>query len=316
LVLPLPSQLYRTKHHPGMAFNAVRTSPEFNYSNRTLGGGQWDANLVNSTAYAIPQGYDYDQLGTDLGTGNVGQLNFVIPDQCDDMHGITVNGSDNGTAGSASDCGGSNIITRGDNYVDNLVKKIQASSLWQNPQRRVAIVVMFDEGTATTGINSCCGWNPSANSNDAPLVQGADGGFSPDPNVPVGYSGGNRGHGNSIFGILTNQPGPKGIKDSDAYSHFSFVRTLQDMFQVSDPAKDGTYINRSKYTEKFIAQNILNLPEYAGSADTHFDSVRPINHAFVIPAGYGSKQLPDILPDGGTTAAGPDSTQTNVWAVK
>ena len=87
--------------------------------------------------------------------------------------------------------------------------------------------------------------------------------------------------------MLNNQPSaPKGIKDTDAYSHFSFVRTLQDMFLLSDPTKDGSYMNRSKYTEKFIAQNILNLPEFAGSADTHFDSVRPMNHAFVIPAGY------------------------------
>ena len=49
-------------------------------------------------------------------------------------------------------------------------------------------------------------------------------------------------------------------------------------------------MNRSKYTEKFIAQNILNLPEYAGSADTHFDSVRPMNHAYVIPGGLHARR--------------------------
>jgi len=53
------------------------------------------------------------------------------------------------------------------------------------------------------------------------------------------YTAGNRGHGNSIFGVLTNQQSaPKGIKDSDAYSHFSFVRTLQDMFGLADPDFD------------------------------------------------------------------------------
>ncbi len=40
--------------------------------------------------------------------------------------------------------------------------------------------------------------------------------------------------------MLTNQPdAPKGQSDSDAYSHFSFVRTLQDMFQLADVARAG-----------------------------------------------------------------------------
>src|SRR5471030_2843901 len=148
LVLPLPAQLYRTKHHPGMAYENVRSAPEFKYSNRTMGGGQWDANLAKSTDYTIPANYDYDQFGTDLASGHVGAINFVVPDQCDDMHGITVNGTVAGATGTvlASDCApvannvanatGGAIITRGDNYVDKLVKKIQASPLWKNGQAR------------------------------------------------------------------------------------------------------------------------------------------------------------------------------------
>ena len=325
LSLPLPAGLYKTKHHPGMAYQNVRSAPEFKYSNRTLGGGQWDAQLKNGTAYAVPANYDYDQLGTDLASGNVGNINFVVPDQCDDMHGISVKGTISGTstAGTASDCSSvannvsntavSPIITRGDNYVDYLVKKIQASALWKNPQKRVAIVLMFDEGNATSGFNSCCGWNPGNSTVANPIKQNSDGSWSVD-NTVNNYTKGNRGHGESIFGILTNQTGaPKGISDSDAYSHFAFVRTLQDMFQLADPAVDGSYMNRSKYTEKFIAQNILNLPEYAGSADTHFDSVRPINHAYVIPTSYTQKQSADVNT---TAQIGPDVNQTNVWAVK
>ena len=103
------------------------------------------------------------------------------------------------------------------------------------------------------------------------------------------------------------------MSDSDAYSHFSFVRTLQDMFQLADPAVDASYMNRSKYTEAFVATNILNLPEYAGSADTHFDSVRPINHAFVIPAGYTQKQSGDVAT---APQVGADGNQVNVWSLK
>ena len=315
LNLPMPAGLYKTKHHPGMAYQNVRSAAEFKSSNRTLGGGQWDAVLKNSTDYAIPAGYDADQFGTDLGSGDVGHINFVIPDQCDDMHGITVTGTDSATAksGTASDCSGSNNIARGDNYTDSVIQKIQASPLWQNVNKRVAVVIMFDEGTATAGFNSCCGWNPGNSTVAKPLKQNADGTFSVDTSVN-NYTKGNRGHGESIFGVLTNQPGaPKGVVDSDAYSHFSFVRTLQDMFGLSDPAVDGSYMNRSKYTEKFIAAHILNLPEYAGSADTHFDAVRPMNHAYVIPAGKTAKQSTDVATP---AQVGPDASQINLWSLK
>ncbi|HTA21031.1 MAG TPA: PKD domain-containing protein, partial [Polyangia bacterium] len=242
LVLPMPAGLYKTKHHPGMAYQAVRSAPEFKYSNRTLGGGQWDAQLLNGSKYAVPAGYDVDQLGTDLASGGVGTLNFVIPDQCDDMHGISVTGKDSVTnaAGTASDCSsvsnnvavgtGGNILARGDNYVDKLVKRIQASPLWQNQQKKVAIVLMFDEGNSTTNLNSCCGWKAGKTANDTPLNGPT---FAPDGTV-THYGDGNKGHGKSLFIVLNNQPNaPKGLVDDDAYSHFSFVRTLQDMFLLS-----------------------------------------------------------------------------------
>jgi hypothetical protein len=326
LILPMPAGLYKTKHHPGMAYQNVRSEPDFNYNNRTLGGGQWDNSLENASAYTTPAGYDKDQLGTDLETGNIGNLNFLVPDQCDDMHGITVTGTEVGSATTglaASDCSsvsnnvpvatGGAIIKRGDNYVDYVVKKIQTSDIWNNPQKRVAIVLMFDEGNAdfTTANNSCCGWNAGKLTTNAPLIPGTD---VQDTSV-TNYGQGNRGHGMSIFGILNNQPNaPKKILDSDAYSHFSFVRTLQDMFGLADPSIDASYMNRSKYTEKFIAQNIVNLPEFAGSADTHFDAVRPMNHAHIIPAGYTAKVTADQSASR-PSQPGPDANQTNVWAL-
>ncbi|MDB6010758.1 MAG: hypothetical protein JWL65_3008 [Gammaproteobacteria bacterium] len=346
-LIPLPAGTYKTKHNPAMAFQNVRSAVEFKSSNRTLGGGQWDNFMVNGSKYAIPAGFDKDQFGTDLLNGDVGQLNYVIPDQCDDMHSISVTGTDSVTrAGiTASDCsgvaGGNNaapndshdvILTRGDNYVKYLVTKIQSSPVWQNTSKREAIVLMFDEGSATSGFNSCCGWNPGNSTVSKPLIQNPDGTFSVDNSV-ANYTIGNRGHGNSIFAVITNQPSaPKGIKDSDAHSHFSFVRTLQDMFGVSDPKSDGSYMNRSKYTESFIAANILSLPEYAGSADTHFDGVRPMNHQFVIPANYVEKQSSDFTITAGSfpvgsgqtgnpagaipPQVGPDANQVNVWALK
>ena len=344
LTLTVPAGLYKTKHHPGMAYQNVRSAVEFKTSNRTLGGGQFDAALLaNTSVYSVPAGYNIDQFSADLTSGDVGTVNFVVPDQCDDMHSVGVSGTNSvpGGATTASDCSGvsngndpspndshDNIIARGDNYVKYLVSKIEASPIWQNSNKRVAIVLMFDEGSATGGpgvFNSCCGWNPGNSTVAKALKENPDGTFSVDATI-ANYFNGNRGHGNSIFGVLSNQPNaPKGIKDSDAYSHFSFVRTLQDMFGLADPSVDGSYMNRSKYTEGFIAANILNLPEYASSADTHFDAVRPMNHAYVIPAGYTEKRSTDasVIQAGSGIAAGsvpaqvgPDANQVNVWALK
>jgi hypothetical protein len=318
--------LYKVKHGPSIAFQEARSLPEFAATNRTIFGTQYqEADWLKTAAYKVPSGWVYDQFSKDLAAGDVGNINFIVPDQCDDMHGV---GSDASCQG-GNDGQGPNI-KRADIYLGMTVKAIQNSALWKNPHKRVAIVVMFDEGEGGSN-GSCCGWNAGGtNSGAAPVTVDASGkatATTPPPN----YAGGNFGHGNSIFGIMTNQQdlgtAKKKVADSDAYSHFSFVRTLQDMFQIADPAIDATYLNRAKYSEAFITANIAALPEYAGSADTHFDSVRPINHAYVIPANYKQKLFaPDI--DGQVDSAtgqlegqiipqtGPDASQSNVWATK
>ncbi|OLL31788.1 phosphoesterase [Burkholderia sp. SRS-W-2-2016] len=302
----LPGALYKTKHSPAIPYQSARNLPEFYANNRTIFGTQYPASvLANSKDYPIPAGYNYDQFSTDLATGDVGNLNFIMPDQCDDMHGT---GSDPSCAG-----GSTAIVQRGDDYVRQVVAKIQASPIWTNPNRKVAIVVMFDEGEGSS--TSCCGWNPStSNVNQAPLTY-TNGKYS--PVTTTLYNQGNHGHGNSVFGVATNQANPN-VVDSDEYSHFSFVRTLQDMFQVADPAQPYTYLARAKYSESFIAGNIANLPEMLGSADTHFDSVRPMNHAYVTPAAYTQKlNAVDVTTTSlASRGPGPDATQTNVWALK
>jgi len=303
------SSLYKTKHHPAVNFDEVRNRPDFFKNlNRTVGGGQWDAAIQT---YAQGHGITWNthQFEDDLKSGDVGALNYIVPDQCDDIHG---------TGSAVADCtSGVPGIKRGDAYAKYLVETIKASPVWQNTSRRSAIVMLFDEGSSFFGSSSCCGWNVGGTATSgAPLDEGIT------TAIPR-YNGGNKGDGPTIFGLLTNQPGaPKQVIDSDAYSHFSFVRTMQDMFALADPGVPTSYMNRSKYTEQYIAQNLANLAEYSGSANTHFDSVRPMNHNYVVKAGdivsggatrgvSGSGTL-----SGGNTASGPDATQTNIWAIK
>ncbi len=334
---PMPGGLYKVKHGPSIAWQNARVLPEFYADNRTIFGSQYtEADWKSTSPYSTANGgtYDvsgwvYDQFGHDLDTGDVGNVNFVVPDQCDDMHGVGTD-TESCNGGANSNNAQNPSVTRADIYLKRVIDKIQGSALWKNPHKRVAIVVMFDEGEGGSN-GSCCGWNAGgSNSHNAPVTIGADGSVTK-TTPPANYSQGNFGHGNSIFTIINNQQdlgkAKKGVADSDAYSHFSFVRTLQDMFGVADPANDASYLNRAKYTELFVAANILALPEYAGSADTHFDSVRPINHAYQIPANYTQKLYPgDIVgvvdPTTGklegviTPQVGADATQDNVWSLK
>ncbi len=318
--------LYKVKHGPSIAYQAARNLPEFVADNRTIFGTQYqEADWRKTTAYTVPSGWVYDQFSKDLAGGDVGNINIIVPDQCDDMHGV---GTD--TSCVSNNNGQANGVMRADIYLGMVVKKIQASALWNNSHKRVAIVVMYDEGEGGNN-GSCCGWNAGGtNSGAAPVTVDANGKATA-TTAPSGYAAGNFGHGNSIFGIITNQQdvgtAKKNVADSDAYSHFAFLRTLQDMFQVADPAVDASYLNRAKYTEEFITANIASLPEFAGSADTHFDSVRPINHAYVIPASYTQKlyandivgqvdTLTGKLEGQITPQKGPDATQSSVWAIK
>ncbi|WP_219215997.1 alkaline phosphatase family protein [Variovorax boronicumulans] len=316
--------LYKVKHGPSIAYQSARNLPEFAATNRTIFGTQYqEADWLKASAYPVPSGWVYDQFSKDLATGDVGNINFIVPDQCDDMHGV---GSD--TSCVSNNNGQANGVMRADIYLGMVVKKIQSSALWKNPNKRVAIVVMYDEGEGGSN-GSCCGWNAGGkNSGAAPVTVDASGKATATA-APSNYAAGNFGHGNSIFGIISNQQdvgtAKKNVADTDAYSHFSFVRTLQDMFQIADPAVDASYLNRAKYTEAFITANITALPEFAGSADTHFDSVRPINHAYVIPGNYTQKlyaadivgqvdTLTGKLQGQITPQVGPDASQTNVWA--
>jgi hypothetical protein len=286
--------------------------------------GDWDnalqayatANSVTSWWTGNSQPWVQDQLKADLQSGNVANYNFIVPDQDDDMHNP-------------------GVVPRADYWAQNVVTKIKSSAIWNDPTKRVAIVITFDEGESAT--TACCGWNPersgdgkaqlvtfTANGTEVSSISAlpayteaykGSAGTSTLTFTPPAYSSGNHGHGVTVFGVYTNQIAlgnvPGGNYDTDYYSHFSFVRTLQDIFGLSDPGLPGTYMNRSKYTETFINQNATVLPEFAGSANQHFDAVRPMNHVYQFPASVTRVSSAGTVTPPVTT--GPDANQNNLW---
>jgi phospholipase C len=154
----------------------------------------------------------FDQFDRDLSADALPAFAVVVPNQCNDMHGLTGDGV-------PADCLGANkdaLIRRGDAAVGDLVAKIQRSRAWASTDN-VAIVITFDEGAGKTR-EGCCGMTPDAPSN---------------------FGG---GHIPTI--VITNH-GPRHRSDPTPYNHYSLLRTIEDAFRLPDylghaaGAKDG-----------------------------------------------------------------------------
>ena len=155
----------------------------------------------------------FDALKRDLQSGQLPAFALIVPNQCDDMHGLKGEGV-------PADCDSADkvgLIRRGDKVVGELVADIQASPAW-NSRGNVAIVITFDEGGGK-GREGCCGVTPQAPSN---------------------FGG---GHIPTI--VITNH-GPHGLKDETPYNHYSLLRTLEDAFGLKG------YLGHAAETDKGV----------------------------------------------------------------
>jgi hypothetical protein len=141
----------------------------------------------------------FDRLRRDLASGDLPSFALIVPNQCNDMHGLHGEGV-------PADCDGANkaeLIRRGDKAAGDLVREIQASPAWKGAGN-VAIVITFDEGAGKSR-EGCCGITPDAPSN---------------------FGGGH------IPTLVVTNHGPRGLKDDQPYDHYSLLRTLEDAFRL------------------------------------------------------------------------------------
>ncbi|MGI8841701.1 MAG: alkaline phosphatase family protein [Caulobacteraceae bacterium] len=156
---------------------------------------------------------DFHQLDADLALGVLPNFALVVPNQCNEMHGL------HGPK-VPPDCNGANVaalIRRGDAFAGELVKKLQATAAWKSPEN-FAIVITFDEGAGGTR-EGCCAVTPTAPSN---------------------FGG---GHIPTL--VITNH-GPRGVADETAYNHYSLLRTIEDAFGLKE------HLGRAWETEKGV----------------------------------------------------------------
>ena len=166
--------LYASKHSGFMNFASVQADP--------------------SRASEI---VGFDQLDRDLASGQLPNFALIVPNQCNEMHGL--NGPKVPPACSHTDT----LIRRGDEVAGDLVRRIQATPAWRSAVN-FAIVISFDEGSGGTR-EGCCGVTPGASSN---------------------FGG---GHIPTV--VITNH-GPRGLTDPTPYSHYSLLRTVEEAFRL------------------------------------------------------------------------------------
>jgi phospholipase C len=143
----------------------------------------------------------FDQLKADLAANRLPSFALVVPNQCNEMHGLS-------GPNIPADCQSPNkagLIARGDRVVGDLVARLQASKAWASDDN-MAIVITFDEGAGKTR-EGCCAVTPEAISN---------------------FGG---GHIPTV--VITNH-GPRGLDDPTPYNHYSLLRTIEDAFRLPE----------------------------------------------------------------------------------
>ncbi|HEY2753822.1 alkaline phosphatase family protein, partial [Phenylobacterium sp.] len=148
----------------------------------------------------------FDQLDADMAADRLPNFALIVPNQCNDMHGLSGQGV-------APDCSGRDpaaLIGRGDKAAGALVARLQATSAWRSPGN-MAIVITFDEG-AEGGPEGCCGSPPNAGGGHIPTI------------------------------VITNH-GPRGLKDATPYNHYSLLRTIEDAFGIGTHLRNAAATN-------------------------------------------------------------------------
>lgn len=176
-----PAALYAVKHNGFMNFKDVQDDPAL--AKEIVG---------------------FDTLEQDLASGDVPNFAHIVPNQCNDMHGLS-------GPNVPPDCdarNGARLITRGDAVVGKLVGKIMKSPFWSKPENS-AIVITFDE-------------------NDTEHAGGHAAGCCGDPKDPHNPGGG------WIPTIVITNHGPRSLTELTPYNHYSLLRTIEDGFGIGE----------------------------------------------------------------------------------
>ncbi len=198
--------LYASKHNPFALYSDVRDNP---------------ARVANIKPYTA--------LAGDLNSRHAPQFVYIVPDQCNDMHGGVFTavpghpetpcpfGNTNDDANDAA------LKQKADAFVQGAVGTIMSSRAW-TPHS--AIFIVADEGDFTgNAVNG--GWDSPAGCCDSPVLPAGD------PDINVAWPGGLYG-GGLVPAVVIDPSGPRHFVDNTAFNHYSMLRTIEDAWNLPE----------------------------------------------------------------------------------
>jgi phosphatidylinositol-3-phosphatase len=219
--------LYASKHNPFVLFNDIRNDP---------------ARMANVKPYT-------DLAGDLAKTNTTPDFAFIVPDQCNDMHGgvySAVPGHPetpcpyNDTNDDPNDVA---LKQKADAFVKSTVEMIMASPSWQQGQD--AIFIVSDEGDYTgNAVNG--GWDSPAGCCDSPVLPAGD------PDISSTWPGGVYGGGLVPAVVIVNRHGKTGGYVSDTpYNHYSLLATVEAVWHLPRLAYSADTAQVTPMTEFF-----------------------------------------------------------------
>ena len=192
--------LYASKHNPFALFTDIRDNP---------------ARVADINPYT--------DLAGDLNSGHAPRYVYIVPDQCNDMHG----GVYDAIAGHPETPCPYNTVNddpadvalkqKADAFVHSAVTMIMSSRAWT---QHSAIFIVADEGDYT-GNTVNGGWDSPAGCCDSPILPAGD------PDISAAWPGGLYG-GALVPAIVIDPSGPRHFTSNVPYNHYSMLRTIED----------------------------------------------------------------------------------------
>lgn len=224
-----------------------------------------------------------EQLSDDLASGNVPAFDYVIPTECSDEHGDPPYCLDSGNPGDPQD---QHLVASGDAYLGGLVSKITNASFWAKGNNAVAVV--YDEGDDNAG---CC---------DASAA-------------PAG--------GGQVASVVITSHGPRAIRDSTPYNHFSLLQTIQRSFGLGCLEFTCDTANVKPLAPLFVvtgsaavSTSPIAVPDYPTPTPT---PVEPVSYTTHTDSANGWHAVPTPLLGTGDNSFGAvaAAAPNDVWAV-
>ena len=221
------------------------------------------------------------QLATDLSGGTLPRFSYIVPSECDDMHGDPPYCLDSGNEG---DLQNQHLIAAGDQYLGNIVSAITNAPFWSKGNNAIAIT--YDSGSTSQG---CCDARPGGGQVATTVITSHGPRGIQDPNPSNHYS------------MLATMQTLFGLPCLQFSCDTANVQPLLPLFTVTG--------------SKAIATAPLTPPFYPTPSPTPTNEPLSLTHSTASAGGWTVQQTQRFGGSDNSLGAVAASSPNDVWAV-